>query len=116
MTPEQFLERFGKVPEDDDIQRAICPQAGEVGHRNCGICPTHDKPRFMCGCLHTESKPDTSKSLCTEESRLCVRDDSSQEVCDAYSHSYWCTRTKGHEGPHVACGCSGHNYFTWEQV
>jgi len=51
ITTEEFEKRFGVKPELDDLDRVNCPEEGTVAHWHCGVCPTHDKPRFMCGCL-----------------------------------------------------------------
>ena len=51
ITKEIFIEKVGREPEDDDLERCNCNQAGEVGHYSCGWCYEHDKPRFVCGCL-----------------------------------------------------------------
>jgi hypothetical protein len=51
MTAEEYEERFGCKPENDDLDRVNCTNKEEVGHWQCGVCDIHDKPRFMCGCL-----------------------------------------------------------------
>jgi hypothetical protein len=51
MTESEFRERYGREPEQDDLHRANCTQAGEFGHMLCGVCPMHCEPRFMCGCV-----------------------------------------------------------------
>ncbi len=50
MTPDEFKARFGFEPRQDDVERAECPKAGTIGHAFCGVCPTHNSPRFFCGC------------------------------------------------------------------
>jgi hypothetical protein len=47
----------GKVPdlEYDDLERAFCPLAGEIGHYNCGFCDNCGAPRWSCAC-HPEVK------------------------------------------------------------
>lgn len=50
ITAQQFEERFGVAPEQDDLERANCPEAGLAGHKQCGVCEKHQKPRFICGC------------------------------------------------------------------
>ncbi len=38
-------------PDGCDCQaRIACVVAGTAGHYQCGMCPTHSKPRFACGC------------------------------------------------------------------
>jgi hypothetical protein len=49
---EKFIEAVGHPPEEDDLERCNCPKAGQVMHWQCGWCPEHDKPRFLCGCLN----------------------------------------------------------------
>lgn len=51
MTAEEFEQRTGQAPRQDDLERVNCNTAGEVGHYLCGWCAKHDKPRFICGCL-----------------------------------------------------------------
>lgn len=51
MTPEEFTKRFGFEPNQDDLHRASCTEAGTVGHTVCGVCPEHGLPRFRCGCI-----------------------------------------------------------------
>jgi len=46
-----FERAVGRPPVDDDLDRVTCDKAGEAGHHACGWCPTHDQPRFICGCL-----------------------------------------------------------------
>ena len=47
--PWYFEERVGREPENDDIDRCNCEDAGKPGHHACGWCPTCDQPRFICG-------------------------------------------------------------------
>lgn len=47
---QQFEELFGRAPEQDDLDRVNCGEAGTLGHVSCGICGVHNLPRFMCGC------------------------------------------------------------------
>lgn len=46
-TEKDFLDNTGYEPEQDDLDRANCEKAGQLGHSNCGIC-VHKKPVFMC--------------------------------------------------------------------
>ena len=48
---KQFKKMTGHKPELDDLERANCKLAGAPGHLSCGICPIHNKPRFLCGCI-----------------------------------------------------------------
>lgn len=51
-TAEQFKEATGQEARQDDLQRCNCPDAGELGHNDCGICE-HNSPVFMCStCFH----------------------------------------------------------------
>jgi hypothetical protein len=54
MTAKQFEQITGRPPEQDDLERVNCPQAGSIGHEHCGTCPVCNLPRFMCGGLSHE--------------------------------------------------------------
>lgn len=49
ITEEHFKTSTNKDPENDDLIRSNCEQAGEEGHIYCGWCKKCDKPIFMCG-------------------------------------------------------------------
>jgi len=51
ITKEKFQEATGRLPEHDDLERANCEKAGQIGHFACGWCVICDKPRFECGHL-----------------------------------------------------------------
>ena len=53
---EKFEKATGRLPEDDDLERAFCERAGDIGHMQCGWCLNHDKPRLECGCLIYKNK------------------------------------------------------------
>jgi hypothetical protein len=48
---DQYLERFKSMPNQDDLTRVNCAEAGTFGHGFCGLCAQHDLPRFFCGCI-----------------------------------------------------------------
>jgi len=50
ITEEEFQERFGFEPKQDDLHRVNCDKAGKIGHLMCGVCSQCGKPRFVCGC------------------------------------------------------------------
>ena len=50
VTAAKFKEMTGLDPQEDDLERCNCPKAGSWGHRQCGVCRKHNKPRFICGC------------------------------------------------------------------
>ena len=50
MTATEFAAKTGRAPEQDDLERVNCAQAGKIMHWQCGWCPTHDTPHFECGC------------------------------------------------------------------
>jgi hypothetical protein len=50
-TAEEFEAMVGRPPQLDDLDRMNCPNAGMVGHLMDGVCPVHEGPRFMCGCM-----------------------------------------------------------------
>ena len=43
----RFKEATGHEPENDDLDRANCPDAGKLGHQDCGWNHTHNLPNFM---------------------------------------------------------------------
>lgn len=47
ITAEHFEQRTGHPPKNDDLERANCPRAGEVGHTCCGWDTAADLPEFM---------------------------------------------------------------------
>jgi hypothetical protein len=49
ITRQIYWQRVGRIPEQNDLDRANCTEEGTIGHRSCGWCSTCDKPRFMCG-------------------------------------------------------------------
>lgn len=57
ISKEVFEKRFGFMPENDDLDRVNCDEAGMPGHSQCGVCPEHKKPRFQCGCLRHANEP-----------------------------------------------------------
>jgi len=63
----------GEKPENDDIERSSCVDAGTLGHHQCGWCPSHSRPRFQCGCatnIPTTSVAEIVKLLKIEEALL----------------------------------------------
>lgn len=46
-----------------------------------------------------------------KECGKCTRHD----TCNAMSKGWGCTRPKGHDGPHVACGIINHSIHTWHE-
>jgi hypothetical protein len=48
---QQFYAATGYTPENDDMDRVNCTEAGNPTHSFCGWCNDHDKPRFICGCM-----------------------------------------------------------------
>ena len=50
ISSRMFKEKTGKEPEQDDLERASCRDAGKVGHWMCGWCYLCDLPVFMCSC------------------------------------------------------------------
>lgn len=51
ITQEQFKQATGHEPRHDDLERANCDQAGQIGHYSCGWCEQCNRPRFQCGHL-----------------------------------------------------------------
>lgn len=46
-TREDFVRETGEEPVQDDLERANCKLAGQIGHVGCGIC-SHKRPVFTC--------------------------------------------------------------------
>jgi hypothetical protein len=47
ITADDFKRSTGYEPEQDDLERANCPLAGQPGHVWCGIC-RHGEVLFTC--------------------------------------------------------------------
>ncbi len=43
---EDFAYNVGYQPEVDDLERVNCEQAGEICHKQCGLCD-HNRPKFL---------------------------------------------------------------------
>ncbi len=69
ITPEQFTAYCNREPQRDDLDRTNCPEAGMPGHRQCGMCPEHSKPRIECGCTVIPSDPHHEPALDFSEPR-----------------------------------------------
>ena len=59
ITAKYFTEKVGNSPENDDLERVNCPQAGELGHFFCGWNEEKDLPRFMTEPLINPTKQPT---------------------------------------------------------
>lgn len=60
MTREEFISATGQEPQHDDLDRVNCQLAGQIGHKQCGMCLIHNKPRFYCGCQVVKVGPATA--------------------------------------------------------
>ncbi len=49
ITEEMFLKATGQLPEDDDLERCNCKDAGKFGHSCCGWNKKQNMPVFMVG-------------------------------------------------------------------
>ena len=49
-TVKEFEAAMGRPPEDDDMERVNCPDAGKILHTCCGWCEDCDRPMFACQC------------------------------------------------------------------
>lgn len=47
-TELDFENRVGRAPDNDDLDRVNCGEAGTRGHRGCGVCEKHNLPMFTC--------------------------------------------------------------------
>jgi len=50
ITLAQYVNVMGSGPPYNELERCNCANEGEQGHRYCGWCSAHNKPRAMCGC------------------------------------------------------------------
>jgi hypothetical protein len=50
MTRDEFLDKTGREPVDDDLERVNCEYAGYPNHLGCGWCEGHSAPMFQCCC------------------------------------------------------------------
>jgi len=48
---KMFFAATGRMPENDDLERCNCPDAGKIGHYSCGWCDNCQKPVFECFCV-----------------------------------------------------------------
>lgn len=58
-------------------------------------------PTRFCVCADVFNKEDSCDSQCADPEGQFIYD---------------CTREKGHEGPHIACGITVHQGAKWDQV
>jgi len=49
ITAEMFKEATGHEPENDDLERVNCPNAGKFMHMSCGWNREANLPVFMAG-------------------------------------------------------------------
>jgi hypothetical protein len=49
ITAEKFEESVGCKPENDDLDRCNCIEAGHIGHFQCGWDDERDMPVFIPG-------------------------------------------------------------------
>jgi hypothetical protein len=56
-TAEEFEAMVGRRPQDDELDRVNCPDAGLPGHWMDGVCLVHEAPRFVCGCMPPRGAP-----------------------------------------------------------
>ncbi len=47
ITRETFLAATGREPENDDLERCNCKEAGKLGHYSCGWNAAENRPQFM---------------------------------------------------------------------
>jgi len=56
ITADQFRQATGRDPEQDDLERVNCPNAGEVGHWGCGWDKRLNLPVFEVGFSRAQEK------------------------------------------------------------
>ena len=52
MNAIEFTNITGRAPENDDLERTNCVNAGDESHSMCGTCVEHGQPRFIGGHFH----------------------------------------------------------------
>ena len=52
MNTQEFELLTGRKPEQDDLERTNCKEAGFIGHHYCGLCAECGQPSFMCVCTN----------------------------------------------------------------
>jgi hypothetical protein len=62
ITAEHYREATGRFVVDDELDRANCERAGQLGHTMCGWCHKHDLPNSICA-----TNPATGECLASDE-------------------------------------------------
>lgn len=57
ITRKKFIAATGRKPEQDDLERCNCGNAGAIGHWCCGWDYKHDLPMFETYGRIDEQKP-----------------------------------------------------------
>lgn len=57
----KFVERVGREPEDDELERCNCTKAKDFGHVMCGWDDEADQPMFITYPLHAANYPCNTK-------------------------------------------------------
>jgi hypothetical protein len=61
-----------------------------------------------------KGKREKVEHLCKDE---CLRGNERADCCGSRNDQYYfCTRTAGHDGPHVACTFEKHDVAVWENL
>lgn len=47
ITIQEFEKAVGRPPENDDLERCNCPEAGQDGHESCGWNYEDNLPQFL---------------------------------------------------------------------
>lgn len=55
-TANDFAAIVGRNPASEELENLNCELQGFPGHLSCGLCPYHERPRSVCGCLSPISK------------------------------------------------------------
>lgn len=65
-TADEFFNATGHLPQQDDLERCNCPDAGKPGHTACGTCE-HGLPVFMCSpCFTVQCAPTMTDDMAAE--------------------------------------------------
>lgn len=61
ITADEFTKATGYSPQDDDLERVNCTNAGQTGHTMCGWSHRYNKPMFMLTSYQREQSREATK-------------------------------------------------------
>jgi hypothetical protein len=61
ITAEQYEAAVGHPPEQDDLERANCDKAGQIGHFTCGWDHERNLPEFIAAAHRLKEEIESGK-------------------------------------------------------